>query len=696
MPTLDSHLPSIDALYRLAAEHIAPRAELDPWDWAVEHLTMPDGGRFRARLAAPLRYWFRLCGARLMGRPLPGDAASALVEQIYIVAFAQLAKTTTGLVLGCWAARHYPRRIGLYFGRGGDLRKTQRGRLRPMIERTPTLEALLPRGSELREVCLSPLMYQLGSALGDVLSGRVADDWRSEPLKLIIADEIESYPLDVDGEGDPIDLGLVRQRTMPHSRLLLGLTSPVDLVGHGWARLCSGSHQRPVVLCEACQAATWLDHRQIHCLGNPGDGSGGLRQVVDVARSEIRRARCARFLCEHCGALHDDAALRRMVLEAQAADRWIAGTWSTPPEYPCGLWTMAADVDELGRLRDVPPPTGIIRSGHVNALFSAYETLTSFAAKKSAALAGSEHQQKTWWNAEAAEPYLPHIASMGPVDVAQIAVTSYARGSCPVDAPFLVRVEDQQGNSRDQLWFPWIVVAVFPGIGTWRVDAGATDKGGIGIAQEEELDERTWSVGSRHLPCQIVVRDSANPNYRALSYAWASEAPTRRLLMRGDVRLEPGALAVPVISRSTHHRAIAKPSSVVEYRIHPHHWPQVAYDSLTGRGGLAWHMPADMPAMYLRSLTSQEPVVERQRIPGRGWAEVIAWRPRTVRHEDGRETERRDDHWWRCEAMLAALVHIKGWDQSAPAPIPGSDLLDRGDTDTGDLDSLSGGEDWFA
>ena len=91
-------------------------------------------------------------------------------------------------------------------------------------------DRLLPQTEEAREQALHPRLYSIAASFLFFLCGSVSDDWRSQDLELMLEDEFDRYPDDVDGQGDPLDLGLVRQRTYPHTRLTVGASTPTTSV----------------------------------------------------------------------------------------------------------------------------------------------------------------------------------------------------------------------------------------------------------------------------------------------------------------------------------------------------------------------------------------------------------------------------------------------------------------------------------
>jgi hypothetical protein len=685
---------------RLALSLLAPSASSSPWDWAVEELIMPTGGRFQARRGEIMRYWYKIFGARISGQPLPDDPLAHQVERLWLVLVAQLAKTTTENAWALWTARHHPRKIAMFMKREKDLSLTRKSRLRPHIEQTRHLAELLPIGLEAREQALSANLYRIGGAELHFGIGQVPDDWRSQDYPLMFLDEFDVYPPEVGDQGDPIDLGLVRQRTYPHERLMVGLTTPSSITAHGWRRLCEGSHQRPLVTCHACGAAHWLDWRCIvhrsACANAPGGDDRDLG-LIDYPPRVIRDEHLARWQCPYCGHGHDDRQVRARAVEAARSERWVAGTWDNPDTHPAGLWTPThAELDRHGRIQHINPPSSIFRSGWASALHSVDVSLSSFAESMVRAAQGTEGQRRTWTNTEANEPFIYTIEAPSVDEIDKHTLAGYAHGSCPVtDDGWLMLFFDQQGNQRHLYWYPWVLRYFVPGGRSWLVAAGKAD----GDHTRDQLEDRLWPIGGHHRAADVIAIDGANPNFRQDAYLWAADDPHRRLVVRGDSRLQPGETWAEVTASRTHHRRISRPDTVREWRIHPHYWRSELHERIMGRSPIGWHLPDDAPDYYRRSLTSEEPTLKTRRIVGGGHEEVIVWEPRITTKTNERINRRTDNHWWDGEANLLALANILGIDAAATPPAQAAAEADTPQGDGGDPladdfgDYLDGG-DW--
>lgn len=666
-------LADVAACRQLALSLLAPAASADLWPWCAAHLHLRTG-RWEPGRADLMRHWYDLACARIANLPDPADPGAHLTEQIYLILSGQIAKTTLSLAVAAWVMAEHPREIAWYGTRLKDLQRIRRRSLLPMIERSPPLARLLPASKEARDTALGADMIELGSALMYLLVGNLIDDLRSLPLPLILVEEFDQLGDDIGRQGDPIEQMQVRQRTHPHDRLLLGSTSPSTITRPGWSRLCSGSHERPLVRCPDCGGCHYLDDRLVT--------SATAHSLEHYPPAVIRREGLARWTCIHCGVLHPARAVRAMVRECAQAQRWVAGTWAPTDDHPDGHWTPQAEFAEHGRLLRIIPPDTTTRSGWANSLYSRDVTLDVFAADMVAKYHhGKPSQQKTWTNHEACRPWI-HTVAASTTDDVRAACQDYAHGSCPVAADLVILVWDQQGNQEGRFWFPGVVRAWAKGLGSWLVWSGRANT----EAERDALEDRLFPVGDQHRAADVVVMDCANPNYRQRAYLWAAEHPARRLVLRGDSRLDPGETWREVPPPDGRRAArTSRPASVREWRIHPHYWRTALHESMLGDAArLPWHLPGDPPDFYLRSLTAEEQTTKLVRVTGGGYQEMVIWEPRVTTATDESMSVRKDEHWADAEKMqlaIADILHLT--DPADPATLtPTTQEPDRDDDDS--------------
>jgi phage terminase large subunit GpA-like protein len=176
---------------------------------------------------------------------------------------AQLGKTEIGLnFLGYLI--HVAPGLCLFVMPTEDMaRRTSRTRIDPMIAATPELAA---RVSEQRATGAGNNVLRKCFAHGElILTGANASSaLRSTPVRYLICDEVDAWPHDVDGEGDPLSLAIARTATFRGKRKILMTSTPTQA---GISRIerafMEGDQRRLYVPCPHCGTYQKLEWGQV-------------------------------------------------------------------------------------------------------------------------------------------------------------------------------------------------------------------------------------------------------------------------------------------------------------------------------------------------------------------------------------------------------------------------------------------------
>jgi len=668
---LDHGLPP-DLVRAWVWAQLAPAPAASLWDWCVAHPVLPGGRRWDPARAGFMRRWYEVIDARLRRRPLAGHPTAHRANSVSLALAAQMYKTTllTHVLAACLA--HHPRKAALFMPRKKDLDAVRKAKLLPMLDAIPEIASLLPQGEQAREAALAADIWQVGLASLYYQQGCVADDYRREDYELVVADEIDRFPEDVEGEGDARELLHARGREHPTSFLMLDACSPTLAHRYSWRGFAGGSCERPIIELPCCGYAGDLDPECVVL----AEG----RAFADVAVDEIMLAHLGRYACPGCGTLLSDAQLRpAMRLAAQGPQRgWCPGEWRRDADAPLGIWIPHAPRDSVGRLTGpLPPPEGLALSGNANALYSSAVSLSKFAAGKARAEQGNRRAQKTWRNVECALPSIETtiVASVDAISITTAAPVPYQLGSLPLPVDLVVLIFDQQGNTRGRYWYPWVCRGVVRPRAPGELPRLYLLGEGYAMSESERdaVEDAVYPCGNARHQAHHVVMDSANGNAQADIYLWAAGNSGRRMLLRGDARTPDLWQRLDDGPTPTRRKRTPRPAGVSEYRVHPHRWRDRLWEAVqaSAHRDVDWFLPTNPSQRYLRSLTSEEQATELRRLPGVGIVEEIVWRPRQMHGAHGDITHRQDNHLWDCEAMMLAACDILGiTDPIEPAPPP--------------------------
>jgi len=202
------------------AEAFRPAPELSVSGWADAHRIVtrpsPKPGKWETSLVPYMR--------EIMDRLSPSDPC----EIVALEKAAQGAGTEIGLnAVGCWMHR-YADSTMIVQPTVDIAKKFSRIRFDRLVEATPVLRELVapPRS---RAAANSWQVKEFGPGRDSLVfaGANSGSALRSYPSRFGLADEIDGYPMDLDGEGNPVDLFI--QRTAAYSNRKIFLLSTPTL-----------------------------------------------------------------------------------------------------------------------------------------------------------------------------------------------------------------------------------------------------------------------------------------------------------------------------------------------------------------------------------------------------------------------------------------------------------------------------------
>lgn len=145
-----------------------------------------------------------------------------------------------------------------------------KGRLAPMFRSTPALRERVaePRS---RDSDSTIMLRTFPGGFLRISGANSAASLASTPIRRLLLDEVDRYPLDVDGEGDPVDLALTRTSTFSNKKKVL-LTSTPTLRGESRIERAylESDQRRYFVPCPHCEHYQTLDWARVEWpSGNP-------------------------------------------------------------------------------------------------------------------------------------------------------------------------------------------------------------------------------------------------------------------------------------------------------------------------------------------------------------------------------------------------------------------------------------------
>lgn len=341
-PTLaDLTAELVDAAWRRG---LRPELQLTVTEWADANRTLPGTN-------AEPGPW-RTARVPYLGEIMDCLSTASPVERVVLMKGAQTGGTEAGLnAIGYWVA-HAPGLILAVWPSIDMVRRNSRTRIEPLIEGTPALRSRIAPARSKDPGNTVGLKEFPGGAL--IMTGaNSATGLRSTPARYLVLDEVDAFPADADGEGDPVALAVQRTVTFRGRRKIFLISTPTEAGVSRIEKAYAESDQRryfvPCPHCGTHQALTW--------------------RGVTWPEGEPRKAF---YTCEACGGVIEEADKPAMLAK--------------------GEWRPTATGD------------GLTAGFHLSALYSPFESWGEIAAdfltsKRDPA------RLKTWTNLKLGEAY---------------------------------------------------------------------------------------------------------------------------------------------------------------------------------------------------------------------------------------------------------------------------------------------------
>jgi phage terminase large subunit GpA-like protein len=245
-------------------------------------------------------------------QPMDDLSAHSAVEEVVLMWGAQTGKTRVGTNWLGYLVDTNPGPVMIVQPTIDMAKRYSRQRLAPMIEESPALRRKV-RENRSRDDANTTLLKEFAGGFMAVAGANSAAGLRSMPVRDLFLDEVDGYPLDVDGEGDPCMLAEARQSTFSRRKRLRTSTPTTKGMSRIEAAYLSADRNRYQVPCPHCgehQVLEW-----------GADKAWGIRWDKSHDGTPLRDT--VRYLCRHCGA---------EIREHHKSTMLAAGMWV--PEAP--------------------------------------------------------------------------------------------------------------------------------------------------------------------------------------------------------------------------------------------------------------------------------------------------------------------------------------------------------------------------
>ncbi len=219
------------------------------------------------------------------------DAIHEGADTIVVMAAAQTVKTEMLLNLIGYHIAHDPAPILLVEPTEGLAKRISKHRVAPMLRDTPSLAARVGDGRG-RKAASTLLMKQYPGGRLVLAGANSPTPLASEPIRIVLLDEIDKYPPYVGDEGDPVSLALKRSAT--YWNRLHVLTSTPTLTGasriESWFEL--SDQRRRFLPCPRCGHLFVLEWKHVRWDGGRAGDPETAHLLCPVESAGEPRAGC--------------------------------------------------------------------------------------------------------------------------------------------------------------------------------------------------------------------------------------------------------------------------------------------------------------------------------------------------------------------------------------------------------------------
>lgn len=232
---------------------LKPDPELNVWQWADEH-------RVLSRVSSAEHGRWRTSRTPYLRKIMEDLSTSSPVQEVYFMKGAQVGATELGNNWLGYIMDHAPGPTLMVMPREEDAKKNSKIRVSPMIEASERLQQRV-KDARTRDSGNTILQKDFPGGVLYMTGANSAAGLRSMPVRYLFPDEIDEYPGDLEGQGDPLQLAKKRTSTFSGKKKIFCPSTPTI---HKLSRIESAflntNQQHYFIPCPTCghmQILTW-------------------------------------------------------------------------------------------------------------------------------------------------------------------------------------------------------------------------------------------------------------------------------------------------------------------------------------------------------------------------------------------------------------------------------------------------------
>lgn len=184
------------------------------------------------------------------------------VERVVFMKAAQLGATEMGSNWIGYVIHHAPGPMMAVWPTVEMAKRNSKQRIDPLIEESPILKELIAPARS-RDSGNTILAKEFRGGVLVMTGANSAVGLRSMPVRYLFLDEVDGYPLDVDGEGNAVALAEARTRTFSRRKIFIVSTPTIAGVSTIEREYEASDQRRYFVPCPHCGHRQWLRFEQL-------------------------------------------------------------------------------------------------------------------------------------------------------------------------------------------------------------------------------------------------------------------------------------------------------------------------------------------------------------------------------------------------------------------------------------------------
>ncbi|RMX18056.1 phage terminase large subunit family protein [Vandammella animalimorsus] len=187
---------------------------------------------------------------------------TSAVERVVFMKAAQLGATEMGSNWIGYVIHHAPGPMMAVWPTVEMAKRNSKQRIDPLIEESAALAELIAPARS-RDSGNTILAKEFRGGVLVMTGANSAVGLRSMPVRYLFLDEVDGYPLDVEGEGDAISLAEARTRTFARRKIFIVSTPTISGASAIEREYEASDQRRYFVPCPHCKHPQWLRFEQL-------------------------------------------------------------------------------------------------------------------------------------------------------------------------------------------------------------------------------------------------------------------------------------------------------------------------------------------------------------------------------------------------------------------------------------------------